>query len=515
MRRLRQALPVFLSLVLVAILALSAAAAPQLLTIVNTSDFHGNLLVGQKDKSTPPRPFGGAAVVAAYIAQARAENPEGTLVFDDGDSMQGPAISTVFRGKPVIEAFNAIGYDAAAIGNHEFDWGVETLKVRMSEARFPFLAANIFVAATGQRPEWARPYALFERKGIKIGVIGLTTVQTPVVTLPANVAGLEFRDPAAVANDLIPELKAQGAQLIVLLAHLGGVTDPQGALTEEVADLAAKVRGADVILGGHTHTTVATKAGDVPVVIPYYQGRAIGVTNLLFDPETGRVVSAETKVVTTYGDVVTPVAEVQAVVDRYNKDLAPVMAEVLAQAPQGIVRDYENESAMGNLVADVMRKTAGVEIAFTNAGGLRTDIPAGPITLGKVWEVIPFDNTIVTMELTGAQVLAVLANRTKGMVQTSGLRFVWRDIPGDKEKREIVSAVLADGRPLDPNATYKVCTNDFMATGGDNFTAFKAGRNVVNTNILVRDALIGYLKGEGAAGRTVNPQVEGRAVKAD
>lgn len=513
MRRiLTRALPVILTLVL--LLSVAATAAPKVITVINTSDFHGNLLTGQLDRSTdPPRPYGGGAIVAAYVAQYRAQNPGGTLVLDGGDMLQGPAISTVFRGKPTIEMYNVIGYDAAAIGNHEFDWGIDALKARASEAKFPFLSANIFLKATGQRPEWAKPYAIFERNGVKVGVIGLTTIQTPFITLPANVESLEFRDPVAVANDLIPAVKAQGAQVIVLLAHIGGSVDKQGVVSDEVAALAASVRGADLVLGGHTHNPVVAKVDGVPVLVPYYQGRAVGVTNLTFDPEVGRVVAVESQLVTTYGDSVQPVGEVQAVIDRYNKDLAPVMAEVLAQAPAEIVRNYDGESALGNLVADVMRKTAGVEIAFTNAGGLRTDVPAGPITLGKVWEIIPFDNTIVTMELTGSQILEVLANRTKGMVQLSGLKFTWREIPGNKEKREIVSATLADGRPLDPNARYKVCTNDFMAAGGDNFTAFKSGTSVYNTQILLRDALINFLKAEAAAGRAIAPAVEGRATQ--
>ncbi|MDI6871848.1 MAG: 5'-nucleotidase C-terminal domain-containing protein [Bacillota bacterium] len=248
------------------------------------------------------------------------------------------------------------------------------------------------------------------------------------------------------------------------------------------------------------------------MVIPYCQGRAVGVTRITFDPEANKVLAVDSFLAPTFGDQTVPDARVQAVIDKYNKDLAPLMAEVLAQAPNGIVRNYDGESAMGKLVADIMRKVAKAEIAFTNAGGLRTDIPPGPITPGKVWEVIPFDNTIVTMKLTGAQILDLLANRSKGMVQTSGLKFTWKEIPGNTNRREIVSAQLSDGRPLGSNATYFVCTNDFVAGGGDNFTAFKSGTSLVNTQILLRDAVIDYLRHEGAAGRPVTPVVEGRAV---
>jgi 2',3'-cyclic-nucleotide 2'-phosphodiesterase (5'-nucleotidase family) len=241
-------------------------------------------------------------------------------------------------------------------------------------------------------------------------------------------------------------------------------------------------------------------------------GSATPISGILMNCEL--VTAVETAVVNAYGDAIAPDSAVAAVVEKHNKDLAPVMAEVLAQAPQDLIRNYEAENGLGNLVADVMRKIGGTQFAFTNAGGLRTDVPAGAITLGRVWEIIPFVNTVVTMELTGAQVIEVLANASKGMTPVSGLKCTWRPIPGSKDKREIVSVTLPDGRALDPAARYTVSTNDFMATGGDNYAAFKAGTKVYNTNILIRDALVDYLKAEGAAGRPVAPQAEGRAVQA-
>jgi 2',3'-cyclic-nucleotide 2'-phosphodiesterase/3'-nucleotidase len=146
---------------------------------VNTSDFHGNLLSNQMDKSNPPRPYGNAPVLAAYISQVRSENPGGSIVLDEGDLMQGPALSTVFRGQSTIDAYNLMGYDAAAIGNHEFDWGLDTLQARSAQANFPFLSANIFVKATGERPAWAKPYVIVERSGVKVGIIGLISLETP------------------------------------------------------------------------------------------------------------------------------------------------------------------------------------------------------------------------------------------------------------------------------------------------------------------------------------------------
>lgn len=499
-----------LSLVMGTAGSLAVLAAEKVLTIVSTSDFHGNLLQGQKDKATG-RDFGGAAVMAAYIAGIRAQNPDGTLLLDDGDAMQGPPISTAFKGQPVIEFYNAVGYAAMAIGNHEFDWSLDTMKQRIAQAKFPVLSANIFNKADGRRPDWARPYTMVTVNGLKVGIIGVSTVQTPVVTLPEIVRGLEFRDPAPVVNALVPELKGKGADLVVVIAHLGGAQDKSGAVTGEIADLAKAVKGVDAIFGGHTHTTVAGTVNGVPVLIPYYNGRAVGITKLTYDTSSARVVKVEQEVATTFADQVKPDATAAAIVDKYNKDLGPKMAEVLGNAPAEILRNYDQESALGNMVADIMREAAGAQIAFTNAGGLRTDIPAGPITLGKIWEVMPFDNTIVTMELTGAQVLEILKNKSKGMVQSSGLKFKYDPAaPGDA--RAVLEVALSDGKPLDPNRVYTVATNNFMATGGDNFTAFTGGKKVYDTNILIRDAMVNWLKAQTAAGRAIAPRVDGRAL---
>ncbi|MGE5578217.1 MAG: bifunctional metallophosphatase/5'-nucleotidase [Syntrophothermus sp.] len=504
----------FVALVLILVAGMAGSwtvlAAEKVLTIVSTSDFHGNLLPGQKDKATG-RDIGGAAILAAYVAEIRAQNPNGTLLLDDGDAMQGPAISTVFKGQSTIDLYNTLGYAAMAIGNHEFDWSLETLKQRIAQAKFPVLSANIFNKADGQRPDWARPYTIVTVNGLKVGIIGVSTVQTPVVTLPDNVKDLEFRDPSPVVNALIPELKGKGAELVVVIAHLGGAQDKSGNVTGEIADLARAVKGVDAIFGGHAHTTVAGTVNGVPVLIPYYNGRAVGVTKLTYDTAAAKVVKIDQEVVTTFADQVKPDAAAAAVVDRYNKDLAPVMAEVLGNAPAEILRNYDQESALGNMVADIMRQAAGTQMAFTNAGGLRADVPAGPVTLGKIWEVMPFDNTIVTMELTGAQVLEVLKNKSKGMVQSSGLRFKY-DPAALGDTRAILEVTLLDGKPLDPNQVYTVATNNFMASGGDNFTAFTGGKKVFDTNILIRDAMVKWLKAETAAGRAIAPRIDGRAI---
>lgn len=196
------------------------------------------------------------------------------LLADAGDMMQGTAISNVLRGKPVIEVMNRIGYDAAAVGNHEFDWTVKVLEERMDEAGFPFLAANLFEKTTGKRVDWAKPYTILKRRGLKVAIIGVTTPETAFTTLPANVADIEFRDPALVINQLAKELREDGVNLVLVAGHLGGAVDKTGAITGPAADVASAVYGVDAIAGGHTHNDyIKAETASGRTIDPVVEGR--------------------------------------------------------------------------------------------------------------------------------------------------------------------------------------------------------------------------------------------------
>ncbi|MBE3575579.1 MAG: bifunctional metallophosphatase/5'-nucleotidase, partial [Firmicutes bacterium] len=423
---LRRSAILFLVLVTVLSLSLSVFAEQKLLTVLDTSDFHGNLLP-TKDYSLG-RMLGGAGVLATYIRSYEVRNPQGTLLVDDGDLMQGPPISTLFHGQSTIDFYNYMGYDAAAVGNHEFDWGRAVLEERAKQADFPFLAANIVDTATGQPPSFAKPYVIKGINGVKVGLIGVTTLETPTIVLPDAVKGLEFIDPAQAVNSLVPKVRAEGAQVVVVLAHMGGQQAADGTITGEIADLAKQVKGVDLILGGHTHTLVSGQVNGIPVIVPGLWGQALGVATVVYDTDAQKVISVRTNLVRTFSDEVVPDAGALALVNAYQAKTGPLMDKVIGQTTTGIMRDYDHESAMGDFFADAMlaeiRKiNPAVQIMFTNAGGLRTDVGPGPITVGKIWEICPFDNTIVTMKLTGEQILSILANKTKGMIQQSGLRF--------------------------------------------------------------------------------------------
>ncbi|MBW3638471.1 MAG: bifunctional metallophosphatase/5'-nucleotidase [Actinobacteria bacterium] len=450
---------------------------------------------------------GGAGVLATYLKQEEAENPR-TLILDSGDFMQGPVISSFFEGESTVEVFNTIGVDAAAVGNHEFDYGQGTLNDRIAQADFPFLAANIVDESAGTAPEGIEPYVIEKLQGVQVGVIGVANPDTKAVTLPSATEGLRFLDLAESAdavNDAVEELRAQKVETIVVVAHQGLTAPGEGALAELVSQLSGEV---DLVLGGHIPTEFDTTINGIPVVQPLGNTRGYADVTLTVDRATKDVVDVVTELDRTLVAGVTPDPEVQAIVDRYRAALGAELGKTVGTTTTAITRTRDAESEMGNFVSDAMRTHLdGVDFAFANAGGLRADIDAGPITLEEVYAVLPFNNTLVTMDLTGAQVRQVLeegAASRFGVVQVSGLSWSFdADAPFGSR---VTSVILPDGSPIDPAATYRIATNNFMAAGGDQFTTLTKGSNTVDTGINLVDTVVRYL----AANSPVDPQVEGR-----
>ncbi len=472
--------------------------------ILGLNETHGQLVPLRREG----RLAGGAATLAAYLEREQAENPRRTLILDSGDFMQGPPISSFFEGASTVEAFNAIGVDAVAVGNHEFDWGQDALQARIGEAEFPFLAVNVRDAQTGEQPVGISPYVIERLRGVKVGVIGVANPDTKNVTLPAATAGLEFLDLKASAeavNDAVAELRRRKVETIVVAAHQGLTAPSEGALADLVRGLSPEV---DLVLGGHIPLEFNTKINAIPVVQPYGNTRGYADVVLTVDRKTKDVVAADAQTDATWVDAIEPDREVATIVERYQAELREALGKVAGETRSAITRTRDAESEMGNFVTDAMRThLPGVDFALTNAGGLRAEIDAGPITLEEIYSVLPFNNTLVLMDLTGAQLRRVLeqgAASRYGVVQVSGLRWAFdADAPfGNRVTR----VTLADGSPIDPSATYRIATNNFMASGGDQFTTLMQGGNVVDTGVNLVDTVVGLLERSSP----VDPEVEGR-----
>ena len=438
------------------------------------NDFHGRLFPYVEKTVDPSRPLGGAAYLAERIRKERARNPQGTILLSAGDMFQGTPVSNLFRGRPVLDVMNGLHFDAMALGNHEFDWGAEVLRGIVGASRFPVLCANI-VDERGRPMAGVKPYIMINRKGLRVAVIGVTTPDTRYMVNPKYLTHLAILEPEAVVPDLVRKARREGAQVVVLLSHLG---------LEEDKRLASAVGGIDVIVGGHSHTAIIDPlvVGKSIIVQAGYNGLYLGVLKLTLDGKTGRIIDATRKDelrLVSAGSADSFDKGVAKVADSYGARIRARFGRVVGETRVDLTRRSDGDSAMGDVITDAIRAATGADVAIQNSGGIRADIPAGKITMEQVYTVLPFDDVVVTMDLIGSDLLEIFekgATSNKGMLQVSGARIEYDPAAPAGAK---VEAVLIGRAPLDRERTYRVSTNDFLAAGGDRVSAFGRGRNVV------------------------------------
>jgi 5'-nucleotidase len=459
----------------------------RMLVFLATSDQHGH--VEQ------------AARLGHYFAEERAQAPGRVIAVDGGDIFQGTLVSNLHEGAAMIHAFNALGYAAAAVGNHEFDFGPAgpdttpqspdedprgALEARMKEAKFPILTANIVDARTGK--SISRPFAIVTVDGVKVGIVGGTSEDTPRTTNSRNLVGLKVLPLAPAVGDAARAARKAGATVVVAVVHAGGNCPRGGALTEAsppdvngcegdaesfrlARALAARKDGGrvDAIFGGHTHQGVTAVVDGIPILQAYDNGRAFSKLELEVDERgrpTGHFVAHAPE------RVKKDVAPDPTVAEAVASDLAEV--ETLKSKKLGVTlplvfrRAYRAESPLGNLVADTIREATHADVGLTNGGGLRADLPPGELTYGALFEALPFDNRLATMKLQARALKQLLArnfSHDKGILSVSGIRARARCEGGALA----IDLVRADGQPIADDATLTVGTTDFLANGGDDF----------------------------------------------
>jgi 2',3'-cyclic-nucleotide 2'-phosphodiesterase (5'-nucleotidase family) len=479
----------------------SRAARPAItgrrLRIIGTNDVHG-ALEPRPDANGVKR--GGLAYVAAAIRRAEAEcaPPQcATLLLDGGDEFQGTPASNFAFGRPVVDVFNQLGLAAAALGNHEFDWGQDTLRARMQQAHYAILGANVR-DTLGHAVPWIRRDTLIVRGGTKIGIIGVSTKSTPTSTRASNVAGLRFDDPVLIVDSLTRNLRARGAEVVVVVAHAGAFCDRTGrsSCAGEIVDLAQRVtQHVDAIVSGHTHSLVNSIVNGFPIVQGRSQGQAIDVIDLPLDAAEGTMPSHEVRDVLP--DSIAPDSTVNAIVaqataaaaPRANRPVARI-AENMRKSPAGA----EEQVALGNLIADAMRVEEKGDIGMMNNGGIRADLRAGTATYGDLFEIQPFGNVLYRVTIGGRELRTYFENlvgRRRPIVHISGavLEYDTTRAPGSR----LVSVRVGDA-PLDDNRSYTVVVNDFEYTGGSGLGFGSAVRRAENLDLVDLDAFIAYLQ---------------------
>jgi 2',3'-cyclic-nucleotide 2'-phosphodiesterase/3'-nucleotidase/5'-nucleotidase len=452
---------------------------------IEITDFHGYLQNSAKLSDGTAIVEQRAAVLAKQIKEIKSVNPN-TIVFSGGDMFQGTPLSNVLKGRPVIEMMNSIGFDAMALGNHEYDWGIEavmnTRTATLKGSSIPVLAANVYDKKTNRPVSYVKPYILLNKGGIKIGVIGIVdNIEFPTSIMPAYIQDVDFKDPLPIVNTLAQQLRNKGAQIVIVLAHMGASREPgTGVFSGHLIDLADKVQGVDAILGGHTHTVVTVYRHGIPVGIAGNYGQGYLDLKMTVDAN-GKVKSGELTYYDGFNLYNTPKpivdSAVQLIVNRAVKDVGTEFNKVIGTAVSDLTRSQSakpfGDSVLGNWTADITRKAVNADFGFVNNGGLRCDIPKGDITVGLMFQFMPFDNTIVTLKMTPAQIKTLLEQAVqdngKG-IQLSGLSFTYD--PAKPSMQRVVAMKTTDGKPLDDHHSYLVATNNFMGAGGDGFLAF-------------------------------------------
>lgn len=476
-----------------------------ILTVAALNDFHGALSPKKYRWLSEDREVGGAAYLASYFKKIKGDKPQYTLIVDNGDAISPSPYANFSKGESVIAAYNAIGIESMAIANHEFDYGIERLKELIKLAKFPILSANVFYKNTGKPVDWLAPYTIIEKGHLKVGVIGFAPENTPLITLPKNVEGFSFKNITEVAKDIVPILKKEGAEIVIILSTSAAYLE-EGEIKGPAAEV-AKVPQVDAVIAGDNHTRIAGYVKEVPVVEAYHSGIGIGIIKLVYDKVKKKIIERHVDVIFTFNDEIEPDRETEKTLRKYIEATNAILSEKIGVTKVYWKRESDRESNAGNFVADVIREVGKAQIGFTNAGGLREDIPPGDITVRSIYELFPFDNVIVTMELTGAQVKEILEGPV-GKMQVSGVTFKY-DVTKPAGSR-VIDMKLSSGKKIELNKWYKVATNSFLAMGGDGYETFKRGKNIKYTDILIRDALIEYIKEQSKANKTIDPKIESR-----
>ena len=497
------------------------ATQPVNVKILAINDFHGNLQpprggIRIKDPADASKtinvPAGGSEHLATAVAQLRAKNPNHIFVAAGDLIGATPLLSALFRDEPTIESLGMMGLEVTAVGNHEFDKGsAELLRMQrggchptegckgpqsFKGASFQYLAASTIDLRTGKTI--LPPYHVKRFEGVPVAFIGLTLKDTPSIVVPSGVAGLRFDDESETVNRLVPELKRQGVEAIVVLIHEGGV--PTGDYNEcpgisgPIVDIVKKFdKAVDVVVTGHTHRAYNCVIDGRLVTSADKYGTVVSEIDIVLDHKTGDVLQAKADNVIVRTERFAKDAAQTELIAVYEKLAAPLAKRVVGKIVATLTRDSSpaGESPVGQVIADAQlaatRAAAdgGAQIALMNPGGVRANLTAaadGAVRYEDLFSVQPFYNNLVTMTLTGAQIVQLLEQQWLGQPQprilqvSRGFGYSW-DNAKPVGQRVVPGSVMLDGRPIEAAASYRVTVNSFLADGGDNFQLLKQGRD--------------------------------------
>ncbi|WP_306667160.1 bifunctional metallophosphatase/5'-nucleotidase [Phascolarctobacterium faecium] len=474
MLRVKKCRLIWLTLLLLLIATAVNAAEKNFveIDIYSVNDFHGHLRAEAADP--------GITVLSGVINELMKQNPVGSLLLGGGDMFSGTIDANEYQGLPVVTAMNKMGFSANTAGNHIFDYPLDVIKRQAAAANFPILGANIVEAAGDRVAEPFKPYVMLQRNGLTIGILGLTTVETKEKASQFNLQKVKILPPEQIAQVYVDELRRQGAQIIVLLTHIGSSQGENNGITGEIVPILQKIHGVDAVVTGHSHLCVSGTYGDIPVIQAGCYGEAVGRINLLYSMAAQKVVSANSRIY--------KLSELPRVQDNaMERFLEPIFKnidskynEILAVNSQVLTNDRNGESRVGDFFMDVLKNGFKADVALYNGGAIRDTLPSGRVTVRDLLKIFPFDSTIYTAEVKGSDLRQVLEHGI-GNPDISRLRFSGLQISADirrEEGQRISSVTLSDGSTLADEKYYKVISNDFMFSGGDGFYSLQNARHL-------------------------------------
>lgn len=485
------------------LLSLPVSAWSLTVDVYHTSDVHGWYYSrpAKWDKQNSTRTIGGFPALSALVKAGK--NPK--ILLDSGDTYQGTPEGTLTKGLATARLMNQLGYAAAAVGNHDYDYSEESFRAVVAASSFPWLGANIYLKEGGARADYVKPYHVVEVAGKKIAVVGVAGRHTSTSTLPKHVAHLEFRDEAAEAAAFTAEARAKGADAVIVLAHVGIGGSVYGKVDISTLTLpdsqasygtlaVARASRADVVFGGHNHTGLEKGWRD-PVSGSLLAESYFGLTHvsrvaLDFDDKTGKLKAATAELVPLWTD---ETGEDQAVLETlkgFSAEVDRQMGEVVSEtAFDLLVSTVGLDSDIGNWFTDAMRRQSGADVAIQNTPGIRADLRKGQVRVRDVFQVMPFENTLVKLKMTGAQLRRLFADNLSGpssKLQVSGIKVSFR-----QPVREAGNIVLErNGKPVADSDTLTVATNNYLTTGGSGGKVFSEVEEQEDTMRPIRDLLL-------------------------
>jgi len=490
-----------------------------------TNDIHGGIDRKEATFINPdfPPKLGGGAIAGRYIMQKRAEaekNGWGFLLIDAGDFYQGTPLGTLTEGEAIIEYMNTVGYDAISLGNHDFDHGWQNLVKLSSLARFPFLAANLKRKSTGELAEFVQPYLIKEVQGIKIGIIGTTLSSTPSMSFPEHIADLDFEPEAQALLKSVPELRRQGVNTIIVETHAWLPYDLKAGYLEmpkrlqrrrddfsglSAQEIAHVVPGIDVMFSGHLHRGFYQPWSDpvnhTLVFQNYANGSNLGHVNLYLHRRTGTLagydfVSDQGALFTLFEDDFLPDTQLTRQIEALVKKAEAGFDEIIGDTKTNITRSSAGESLMGNLIVESMLVNTRADVAISNHGGLRGEIKAGPITPRDIFNVMPFGNRLVVMNVSGKLLRDLIEDRvsgnSRGVLLAGGRVVIDRSRP---DQQRVVQFEIG-GRPVNNSQIYRLVVTDYLAEGNSGMGRLTQVplEQINNTGTLLRQAMIDYVR---------------------